>query len=363
MRDFRSLNVGFHQSQANIEKMGAYYTEVEHCKAMSRFFYFKEGDDYTILEPSVGNAEAVYAAIGKEAGDRKSLFAVELNNSTVRELNASDKEFEVLLEADFLDGSRIKGSSFSFCFGNPPYLDDTTERNGERLERKFLEKVYGLLKKDGVLCWVINFNQFRNDIRYLYSRFDLKHIYKFHESEYKKWHQVVIIGTKKTNISYKKEDYESFEAKYRHVEDLEELPFDYDGERIFVPTAKADDVNPFTSREFPAAEIFEALQKQGSVLDKMTEKSLTVKPYMIVECGNPPMPPKKDHLFTLAVSGIGQGLVGDGDEIHLQRGVCRVVDESTVEGDGKGGFIEVVRQVTKTSLVIFEQDGTFTELA
>lgn len=363
MRDFSTLNIGFHQANSNMAKMGAYYTDETHCKALSRFFSFPEKEDVTILEPSIGNAAAVCAVTEKVAGDNKKLFGVELNHQTVEQLRASEVEMEELLEADFLEGTKIKGSSFSFCFGNPPYQEDVTGK--ERLEKLFLEKVYGLLKRDGIICWVIPWGTFSEEshLRYLYSRFEILHLYKFKEYEYKKWKQVVVIGRKKTNISYRKSDFEEFCEKYRFVENLEELPFDYSGEKIDVPAGKNSEVNPFTTKEFPAEAIFEDIRAHGGNLDKVISKKLSVKRYQLVDCGNPPMPPKKDHLFTLAVSGIGQGVAGEGESLHLQRGVCKVTEVVTNEKDDKGEWVQVVTQKTSTSMIIFEQNGTFTELA
>lgn len=360
MNEFAKLNLGFHQVNANLEKMGAYYTDEEHCKQMAPFFAFPDSE-VTILEPSIGDAKAVCAVVGKETGDNKHIFGVELNAETVKKLRASEIELEALVEADYLEGTKIRSSSFSFCFGNPPYMEEVSGREG-RMEKLFLEKVYTHLKKQGVLCWVIPWNVFREDtyFRYMYSRFELKHIYKFHEREYKKYHQVVIMGIKKTNISYRKEDFEAFSEKYASIDNVPELPEHYDGEKIPVPSGKNSDVNPFTSKVFPAEEVFERLQTMNNMAT--ITKRLSVPRFQLVNCGNPPMPPKKDHLFTLAVAGIGQGMAGKGATTHLQRGVCKLSEKSFFEQGEDGKYYEKVVQQTTTSMVVLEQDGTFTEL-
>ena len=135
----------------------------------------------------------------------------------------------------------------------------------EKAEKLFIEKVYTHLKKDGVVCWVIPWSVFREDayFRFMYSRFDIRHVFKFHEYEYKKWKQVVIMGVKKQNISYKKSDFEEFCEKYKEITDVPELPTNYSGEKIRVPAGRNADVNPFTAKEFPAEEVFEMMYFAG----------------------------------------------------------------------------------------------------
>ena len=80
--------------------------------------------------------------------------------------------------------------------------------------------------------------------------------------------------------------------------------------------------------------------------------------------GKPPIPLKKDSLYLLATSGSGQGLTGseENSDLHLQRGVAEVIEESEYSTDEKGKEIEKVISRTKVSMTVVENDGKITVL-
>ena len=54
----------FSRTMDNMEKMGAYYTDIEHCIDISKQLKFPE-TEVSVLEPSIGDGSAVLAVTGK----------------------------------------------------------------------------------------------------------------------------------------------------------------------------------------------------------------------------------------------------------------------------------------------------------
>ena len=62
----RSARGGFSRTVANEARLGAYYTDVSHCRSMSGLFKFPEGEKVCVLEPSIGDGAAAIAVTGRE---------------------------------------------------------------------------------------------------------------------------------------------------------------------------------------------------------------------------------------------------------------------------------------------------------
>ena len=154
---YTNINNKFTRTSANIEKMGAYYTDTSHCRVLGQMFKWPE-EEVSVIEPSIGDGSAVFALTDVEKNPNIKIFGVELNDEVADNLK-NDSRMEDLLKADFLNGVRIKNNAFSFCFGNPPYMEDNLDGEG-RLELQFLQKVTNYLTKDGVICWVIPYRIF-----------------------------------------------------------------------------------------------------------------------------------------------------------------------------------------------------------
>ena len=75
--------------------------------------------------------------------------------------------------------------------------------------------------------------------------------------------------------------------------------------------------------------------------------------------GQPPVPLKKDLLYLLAIAGGGQGIVGTDEnrDVHLQRGVARVVKTSNISENGEK-YVHLEKSYTQITLNIIENDGS-----
>ena len=84
----------FSRTIINEAKMGAYYTDAEHCRRIGRLLDFPE--EFIALEPSIGDGSAIAATL-EEATVLPKIYGVELNQNTYEEIK-DDERFYVLPE-------------------------------------------------------------------------------------------------------------------------------------------------------------------------------------------------------------------------------------------------------------------------
>ena len=147
MEETISKQSKFSRSRANEGKMGAYYTDPEHCRWIHKFLKFAGEKETCCLDPCIGNGQALSLVTDKEHNEQIKLYGVEINKETCRELRENSGLLEELLETDFIDGTIISHGAFSFCYMNPPYGTEAKER----LENACLGKVIPYLANRSVL--------------------------------------------------------------------------------------------------------------------------------------------------------------------------------------------------------------------
>lgn len=349
----------FSRSLINDAKMGAYYTDTQHCQWISNFLEFPE-DEVCVLEPSIGDGTALFNVIPDSANMK--VFAVELNRE-VAEKTRQNPRIEKLLMEDFLH-VKISHNSFSFCFSNPPYGDSIVNERRVRLEKLFLEKLTMYLKKDAVLVYVVPYHLIVDDSGFLrtwITRYETKGIYKFHEKEFAKYHQIVLFGIKKT-LAYEEDELTAILNKYSSIDKVPLLPKDYQGEKIPITPSHCSQIATFSTVAFDVMAAKEFLV--NSPLNQLTEK-LAQEEYTDNELNTPVLPLKKDLLYLLGVSGGGEGYAGDEDsgDLHLQRGVVKSIETETVEPSGEKNFIVRVNKSNKVSMTIIENNGQIRRLS
>lgn len=352
----------FSRSKYNEAKMGAYYTDAGHCRMLSKLFCFPEEDEVCCLEPSIGDGKAILAVTGKEGGtkDNLKIFGVELNGETYQD-TSKNGAVNYCLQADFLSDVMITRQAFTFCFMNPPY---GMQEDGTRYEQAFLQKVTPYLAKGAVMVFVLPIYvagtpEFASEWS---SQYDTRHFYRFHEKEYAKYKQVVLVGVKREKAERDSEREKWLAEACSDFTKVPEVPADYNGERIFVGRSSESSVTefmPLTFREEDARNIVE-----HSPLQNLLREKVSVPPYLIDNLGRPPILPSEGQMYLLAVSGAGQGLVGseENKDLHLQRGVSRISKRSEYMQDEDGIMKEVEISYPQISFNLIEADGTIRSL-
>lgn len=350
----------FTRVKYNEAKMGAYYTDPDHCRRIGRFLEFPD-EEVCCLEPSIGDGEAVLAVTGKKEGEKENvkIFGVELNEETYREVSMRDGIF-MCLKADFLNDVIISHHSFSFVFMNPPY---GTLEDGMRYEVAFLKKIVPYMTKDGVMVivvpgYVAGSKEFLEE---WCGKFDTVHMYRFSDAEYEKYKQVVLMGRKKEGTADKAEK-ERIAGILKDAGSMELLPMEYNGEKLVVPRSFEKNITEFMNRSFDYVEAGKAVR--SSPLQDMVKERIFVPPYIIDNLGRPPVMPSEGQMYLLAVSGAGQGLVGkdENHDLHLQRGVAKINRRSEYVADEKGKMKEVETSYPQINFNLIEADGRISTL-
>ena len=364
----------FTRTAANNAKMGAYYTDTLHCKALSQFLEFPEdAKEFLILEPSIGDASAVKAAVQKQKGDNKLIFGVDINRKTVEGVRTDDC-VETVLCADFLTGITISQNVFGLVFSNPPYAN----QDGFRTEHLFYDRFYPAMKKGAVLVYVIPYAVFseRSFFKKFFNRFDIRYVYRFHKEEYAKWHQVAILAYKRDSLyNITETELKQMLEVYDSEEKIPELPFeDFQGQKLKVPEGNLESLHVFAPIEFPVADCIRSMNS-GSAresienLNRTLDNRISTPLYTGSHISRPPIHPKKDSMFLLGVCGVGSGLCGneaDGN-LHLQRGVVKTQITSEYkenledeEKQGNGVIVETKR--ASFSYNVIQSNGLITKL-
>lgn len=338
----------------NQAKMGTHYTDLEHCRWISRFLDFPE-DEVCCLEPSIGNAEAVLTVTGKNLAERENIkiFGVELNKDMCDEV-CEKPGVSLCLKADFLNDVIISQNSFSFAFMNPPY---GMKEDGERYETAFLKKVVPYLTKEAVMVLVVPQYVAADDdfAREWCREFETMHLYRFHDREYEKYRQVVLFGRKRGNAD-PQDEAEKLQNQLKE-ENLQPLPENYSGERMRILKSSEKGIEEFMNRKFDEKEAGRVVEK--SPLQEMVMEKLFVQPYIVDNLGRPPIIPSEGQMYLLAVSGAGQGLVGkeENKDLHLQRGVSKITKRSEYMTDENGNMKEVEISYPQINFNLIEADG------
>ena len=357
----------FFQAATNVKKLGAYYTDVGHCKRIGMLFDFDLAEEICVLEPSVGDGSALMAVTGSRPNIKR--FGVEINPDTYSQHLKDNENFISVLNEDFLRGVKISHGVFSFCFANPPYGEQRGEQGSKRLELLFLERISNYLKSDAYLVYVIPYHVFSEEkfFRAVMSRYRICSYYRFDDKEYEKYHQIVVILQKKRSgqSGYLRSDFEEAyrrALKFNEISYLPEREEEVD-EKYEVSPSKDADIEYFTTMKFKPEEACEGL-KSSALYDHIVT-SLFQKAYSGCDLNRPIVPVSKDIAYLLAVSGGGQGLAGDEEEgtLHLQRGVARMVEEDTVNTDEQGVAKTITSMsYTKIKLNIIQNNGKITQI-
>lgn len=350
----------FSRKVENEKKQGFYATDEGCCKRISNLLSFQKGVETTCLDPTAGYGEALKVVTGSKDNSNIKLFGIELDPERAAAMK-NDSAFTEAIEADFFNGVQITNSCFSFVFSNFPYMD-SMEGNNERYEVLGVDKVGKYLKNEGLHVTVIPRVVLKSEkfLKTWLKTYTVDMLYKFPEYEYSKYKQYVLIGHKKRAKGYRPAELEEFTELVQG--DIEELPENYTGEKIQVMPSEESFVKLFAPLKFNSEEGLKILRDKGGMSDAFND-ALSPVLYSSRQYERPPIPLKKDSKFLCAVSGVGEGFNGSEatNDLHLFRGVAKVVEESKLEGNGER-TTEVVTSYTKVTVTVIESDGKISTL-
>lgn len=323
----------------NNVKMGYYPTDPDNISLILRGIRFPEGVTTNLLDPCCGCGKALRQIA---QGNNCYAYGVELDESRAEE--AQTRLHRVGFGSYFY--SRISHEAFHLLFLNPPYLSVLNESGGRaRHEKKFLIESLHHLAYGGLLVYVIPYYRLTLDICHiLCDNFDDLTVWRFTDSEFKKFKQVAVLGIRKRRDMEPSDAFwlEQYTVDPAAIPSLTELPED----RYALP-AQPLEVSVFKGEKFNQKELEQQLRRSGSFSQMMARSELDggVK--------HPLLPLSIGQIGLIGGSGMINGLI-ECDSPHVIKGrIVKVVsteveDQFTSSGNHYGA---IERQVISNKMI------------
>lgn len=303
----------------NSVRMGYYPTDPENVQHLLRGIRFPSGVTTNLLDPCCGCGKALRQIAD---GNNCYTYGVELDEHRAEE--AQSRLHRVGMGSFF--HSRMSMEAFHLLFLNPPYLTVLTEGGGKtRNEKRFLAESVRYLMYGGLLVCVIPYYRLTADIcRILADNFEDISVWRFTDSEFARFKQVVVLGKR-----VKRRDGEALAAELeRWAVSPESIPIiaEIPPERYALPPVLRT-VGTFKGERFNERELERQLTHSASfrrLLEGRRELDRTEK--------HPLLPLSIGQIGLVGGSGMINGLV-DCDTPHIIKG--RIVKVRREDRDEK----------------------------
>ncbi len=302
-------------------KLGYYPTDPDNISLILRGIQFPEGVTTNLFDPCCGCGKALRQLA---QGNNCYAYGVELDESRAEE--AQTRLHRVGFGSFFY--SHISHEAFHLLFLNPPYLSVINEGGGRsRHEKRFLIESIPTLMYGGLLIYVIPYYRLTPDIcRILADNFDELTIWRFTDSEFKKFKQVAVLGIRKRR-SMESQDalwLEQYAYEPASIPLLSQLP-----ESRYTLPAQPLTVGVFKGERFNQKELEQQLKKSDSFAQMMARSELDsgVK--------RPLLPLSISQIGLIGGSGMINGLIAC-DTPHIIKG--RIVKVVRTESEEKFNY-------------------------
>ena len=304
-------------------KMGYFPTDESHVKLIKNAVSFPK-TQVNILDPCCGEGLALKAFAENE---NAATYGIELDES--RGHTAQNNLDRVGLGSFF--GSSVPLGRFHALFLNPPYLSCLGRNGSRRMERAFLADTLPLLMKGGLLIYIIPYHRANESVcRILASYYKNLSVYRFRDSEFKKYKQVVFFGirTEKHSADKTAERIEELCLTPEKIPLIDTLPAG-----LYSLPERETKVSHFRGSIFDIEALDEQLKSSDS-LDILFEQSRLEN-----RTRSPLLPLNLSQIGLVGASGLMNGLV-DCEHPHVIKG--RIVREKKVKNlpSDKEGIVQ-----------------------
>ena len=321
-------------------KLGYYPTDPNNISLILRGIHFPEGVTTNLFDPCCGCGKALRQLA---QGNNCYAYGVELDESRAEE--AQTRLHRVGFGSFF--HSRISHEAFHLLFLNPPYLSVINESGGRsRHEKRFLIESIPTLMYGGLLIYVIPYYRLTPDIcRVLVDNFDGLTVWRFTDSEFKKFKQVAVLGIREKRDTELQDTLwlEQLACSPAGIPLLTQLP-----ESRYALPAQPMTVNTFKGERFNQKELEQQLRKSDSFAQMMARSELDsgVK--------HPLLPLSISQIGLIGGSGMINGLI-ECDTPHIIKGrIVKVVrTESEEKFSARGNHMGSEIRETITNKMIF----------
>ena len=329
------------------QKLGYFPTPPAVVEKIRSFLGFPDRP-FSALDPCCGDGRALARLT---AGTRALTYGIEFHAGRAR---AASTVLGRVLACGY-EEARLAHGSASILFLNPPYDADLREDDGRalRTERRFLRDTHPYLVPGGILVYLIP--QRRLDpptTRLLSSWFERITVYRFPDPEYRAFQQIVIFGVRKARAAL--DDGEQTRLDRLRSGELPPLPL-ADAPSYAVPATLA--IRLFRSSR-PDPELLAEEVSQSPAWRELWDSGarLNGSPR-----GRPPLPLHRGHLGLLLAAGELDGLIGEGAERHLVRGLVRK-DQISWTDEEDTRTVEHTKDVFRIRVKLLFPDGTLRTL-
>jgi hypothetical protein len=307
----------------NAVRMGFYPTDPENIEHILKGIAFPDGVVTNLFDPCCGEGVALKKLA---VGNNCYTFGVELDESR------ADKAQQTLhrVGVGSFFHSRISHDAFHAILLNPPYLSVMTEGgNKTRDEKRFLIGALPHLMMGGLMIYIVPYYRLTPDIcRILCDNLADISIHRFTDAEFKRYNQVVVMGSKIKRIDGSELAGAMSELACRK----DEIPCVTDiAEGRYALPAQSKTVELFKGAVFNKLELARQLKASKSLDGMLMTKSLaqTMK--------RPPLPFTFAQLGLVGGSGLINGLI-ECDYPHIIKGrIVKEVHTETSENRNRRG--------------------------
>ena len=324
----------------NNVRMGYYPTDSTNVRHIVNGIAFPPGVTTNLFDPCCGEGKALKTlAIGNNC----YTYGIELDNA--RATAAQDELHRVGFGSYF--HSRVSHEAFHLLFLNPPYLNVITEGSTRaRDEKRFLIESLKHLMVGGLLVYIIPYYRLTEDIcRILADNFADISVHRVTAKEFKKFSQIVVMGTKiqRINGSEAVEQLALLAYKPDSIPCITELEAGH-----YALPAMAKKVDIFKGAEFNELELARQLKSSKSLDGLLTTKTANDA------IRRPPLPFTFAQLGLLGGSGYINGLI-ECDSPHIIKGrIIKEVRTDSVENyNGKGQYLSTTVTEKISNRMIF----------
>jgi len=235
----------------------------------------------------------------------------------------------------------ISNDSFGLLYLNPPYdfaIKGDIDNSADRKEYLELVRNARYLQPGGVIVYVIPSYRFSDNkiARYLATHFEQAGILRFSDEDYDDFKQCIFIGHKRKE-AYKKinEKLYSFLLKMQSESFISENVTPINmlvGKHEWLVPSSPQSIKTFYTKLSNKSDFTEAIRSSKG-FKAFQERS---KPKSLVIGGNPIMPIAQGNMALLLASGGVNGLIGEGDNLHVVQGleiVSKIKNEDKMKHD------------------------------
>lgn len=326
----------------NKVRMGNFETMDQDMVCIRSFFQFPDSP-FSVADFCAGSGRALEILTQETSA---VTFGIEPNEEKYLELRsrADNALFGGYEEC------RISKDTFRLMYLNPPYDSDseTVDDKIERKEKRFLKHLLPYVSVDGILVYNIPRGRMTKDIvTLLVANLDDIQVYQSHDDTY---HQVYTIGRKRAAKFNDRNEVQRILTLMEEDSNLERLPL------LEEPVYKvySGSVKPklFRSSHMDVDHVRE-VSRNSALTHKGMEWSTPKKPS---ERRQPLLPDKEMHRVLRMASGKLNGKVGQGDLLHVLKGVVKKETVQSVDESPKETVI-TDREVFKITFKLVDRHG------